>query len=721
MKTKNLCDKFQVKQHYLHRRLSIFLLSFFFVLSAQAQEKEWDKTLGGSENEFLYEILQTNEGGYLVIGSSESGATGDKTDGGRGLWIVKLNEDGNKEWDKTYSLSYSFSIVKQTKDGGYILGGSSNAGISDDKSEPSRGEYDYWVVKLSANGEKEWDKTFGGNRSDWLVDLQQTSEGGYILGGTSYSDKGGDKTEAIRVECIADWLCTSDYWVVKLDADGNKEWDRTYGGAGMDQLNVIKQTIDGGYIIGGGSDSKANGDKTEGSRGPCEAEHPADDCTPDYWVLKVDADGNIEWDRTYGGLYRDWVSDIHQTLDGGYILGGYSDSRIGGDKTEDNRNKWCEQDLYFTDCPPDYWVVKLDASGNKEWDRTFGGSDYDGLISLKQTSDGGYILGGNSDSDISGDKTQDSMGGSNLSYGGNDYWVVKLDASGEKKWDRTFGGNASDQLYFLDLTSDGGYILGGISSSDISGDKSEPSRGKYDYWIVKLSGEEPCTPPTPSIAVIPTSDIYTGGDPNTLYLGYGPQSVQLVATGAERFEWSPTADGLSDPSVADPTFTPTVAGTYTFTVTAYNGECAATATVTITVVDIRCGKGKVLLCHKGKQICISTSAVAAHLRNHKQDMLGSCSDPVAEHVVTITLPLSVFPNPFREWAKVAFSLPVGGQYRLELYSASGKIIGIVAEGQGEDDQQVHLELRGEQLREGIYYLKLITPDQVQTVRLVLKK
>jgi hypothetical protein len=720
MKTKNFYDKLQVNRHYLHRGLSIFLLSFIFVLSVQAQEKEWDKTLGGGENEFLYEILQTNDSGYIVVGSSLSGATGDKTDGGRGLWIVKLNEDGNKEWDKTYAFNYTFSVVKQTKDGGYIMGGSSNAGISDDKSEPSRGEYDYWVVKLSSNGDKEWDKTFGGNRSDWLEDLQQTSDGGYILGGSSYSDKGGDKTEAIRGKCVSDRLCNSDYWVVKIDADGNKEWDRTYGGAGMDQLTVIRQTTDGGYILGGDSDSKANGNKSEDSRGPCESEQPYDDCTPDYWVVKIDADGDKEWDRTYGGLYREYLTDIQQTLDGGYVLGGHSDSRIGGDKTDDNRNEMCEQDLYFTDCPPDYWMVKLDANGNKEWDKTIGGSDQDLLTSLKQTSDGGYILGGYSSSGISGDKTQDKIGDLDYWSGNTDYWVVKLDANGDKKWDRTLGGNASDRLYFLDQTSDGGYILGGISSSDISGDKSEPSRGGYDYWIVKLSGEEPCTPPTPSIAVIPTSDVYTGGDPSTLYLGYGPQSVQLVASGAERYEWSPTEE-LSDAAAANPTFTPTAAGTYAFTLTAYNGECAATATVTITVVDVRCGNGKVLLCHKGKQLCLPPAAVAAHLRNHQQDRLGSCSDPVADQVVTITLPLSVFPNPFRDWAKVAFSLSVGGGYRLELYSASGRMIGVVAEGQGEDDQQVHLELRGEQLREGIYYLRLITPDQVQTLRLVLKK
>lgn len=684
-----------VVQHIYCKKLTCCLvLLLSFTLKVQAQEIEWDRTLGGDSWDRLRHIEQTADGGYILGGSSLSGQTGDKSESSRGdsdYWVVKLDADGNKLWDRTFGGNDRDELysLQQTSDGGYILGGVSASGISGDKSEASKGGLDYWIVKLDADGNKVWDRTFGGNSSDWLYDMQQTADGGYILGGSSSSGISGDKTEASRGE--------SDYWVVKIDANGNKEWDRTYGGDRLDAFSSLDQTADGGYILGGSSDSNASGDKSEGWKGNVDITLEAFD----YWIVKLDENGEKEWDRTIGGHNQDNLSDVKQTSDGGYILGGSSVSGISGDKSEE-----------LMGGESDFWVVKLDVHGQKEWDRTYGGDKDEQLSSLVETADGGYLLGGTS---YAGD-----FGGSG-EPGEDDFWVVKVNARGEKEWDKYIGGEGTDVLTSIDQTADGGFILGGSSTSGISGDKSESNQGLLDYWVVKLSPESTCTPPRPAISVVPSSRVYTGGDPATIYLGYGPQSVQLVASGGERYEWSP-GSGLSSSTVADPVFTPTAAGSYTFTVTAYNGDCFANATVTIVVVDIRCGNGKVLLCHKGKLICISKSAVAAHLRNHKQDRLGSCSQSSgAEDVVTITLPLKVFPNPFRDWAKVAFSLPVEGGYRLELYSASGRMIGIVAEGQGQDGQQVHLELRGEQLREGLYYLKLITPNQVQTVRVVLKK
>ncbi len=354
------------------------------------------------------------------------------------------------------SNSDVFTAMCLTNDGGLIVGGYSNSNSSAQKTQDKIGSNDYWVVKLDSNHKIEWDKTFGGNSNDYLYSLQQTTDGGYILGGYSSSVIGGDKTEKNRG--------SYDYWVVKIDANGAKQWDRTIGGSSTDFLYSLQQTTDGGYILGGYSVSEMSGEKTENSKG-----------FYDYWVVKLNANGTKQWDRTIGGDSGDFLYSLQQTTDGGYILGGYSYSGISGEKTEKNRGRY------------DYWVVKLNANGAKQWDKTIGGYDMDYLRSLQQTTDGGYILGGYSYSGISGEKTEDIRG----SY---DYWVVKLHANGAKHWDKTIGGSDIDYGMAVQEIKRNQYVIGGYSYSGISGDKTGGNRGKAgtpDYWIVKLRYEKP--------------------------------------------------------------------------------------------------------------------------------------------------------------------------------------------------------------------------------------
>jgi len=187
--------------------------------------------------------------------------------------------------------------------------------------------------------------------------------------------------------------------------------------------------------------------------------------------VKLDTSGAILWQNTIGGNSTDILNSIQQTIDGGYVLGGWSNSNSWGDKTENSQGG------------VDYWVVKLDASGAIQWQNTIGGSDDDILYSIQQTSDGGYVLGGSSVSNISGDKTENSQGA-------DDYWVVKLDASGALQWQNTIGGSSYDYLRSIQQTSDGGYVLGGFSWSDSTGNKTENSQGGLDYWVVKLCGAD---------------------------------------------------------------------------------------------------------------------------------------------------------------------------------------------------------------------------------------
>ncbi|WP_210466817.1 T9SS type A sorting domain-containing protein, partial [Rufibacter roseolus] len=271
----------------------------------------------------------------------------------------------------------------------------------------------------------------------------------------------GDKTEASKG--------LDDYWVVRLDRDGNKLWDRSIGGSGSEIQQSLIQTSDGGYLLGGYSNTSISGDKTSGSRGGY-----------DYWVVKLDSEGNKLWDRTVGGSgNEEFLYALAQTLDGGYVLGANSGSGVSGDKTEASKGL------------SDYWVIRLDGDGNKLWDRTIGGNGIERLQSLILTSDGGYLLGGYSYSRYNGDKSEASRGLS-------DYWVVRLDENGNKVWDKTIGGDMSDDnLFGLAQASDGGFILGGNSTSNLSGDKTETNDGESDYgsdyWLVKIfaPGEEP--------------------------------------------------------------------------------------------------------------------------------------------------------------------------------------------------------------------------------------
>jgi hypothetical protein len=447
--------------------LSLAYFSSSDLLAQTAPVKQWDKTFGGNDLDQISCLKQTSDGGFILGGSSNSGISGDKSQASQGYhdyWVVKLDTQGNKLWDKTFggnNEDFLFSI-QQTSDGGYILGGFSESGISGDKSQASKGKTDYWIVRLDIKGNKLWDKAFGGNNIDILHTLQQTSDGGFILGGWSASGLSGDKSQASKGG--------SDYWIVKLDVSGNKLWDKTFGGNNDDGGGNLRfgqvelqQTSDSGYILGGISFSDISGDKSQANKGES-----------DFWVVKLDTSGNKLWDKTIGGEYNDYFYSLQQTSDGGYILGGTSESGLSGDKSQPSKGGM------------DQWVVKIDAYGNKQWDKSFGGSNYDWLYYLSQTPDGGYIAGGVSYSGKGGDKSQPNKGES-------DFWIVKLDSGGNKIWDASFGGSDNDALISLQKTSDGGFILGGYSESGISGDKSQLNHGPdpwiTDYWILKLKPE----------------------------------------------------------------------------------------------------------------------------------------------------------------------------------------------------------------------------------------
>ncbi len=437
-----------MKTYYTILSLLFFSLNTF----SQTHEVLWQKTIGGYDHDNINAIIPTEDNGHLIGGTSLSNISGDKTEnsfGGFDYWVIKLDSLGEIEWDKTIGGNdHDFlSDIYVAADGGYILAGSSKSDISGYKSENSRGDDDFWIVKIDMDGEFLWDKTIGGDSSDVCQASSPTVDGGYIIGGYSDSNISGEKTE--------NSYGLNDYWIVKIDIAGTIEWQKTIGGDNVDRLTDLEQIIDGGYIINGRTESGITGNKTTEHRG-----------LHDFWVVKLDPLGEIEWQKTIGGEGSDQPLDLEPVSDGGFIVSGVSDSEIGVDKSESPLGGF------------DIWIVKLNATGEIEWNNTIGGTTDDVVYMVKETSDG-FILGGYSDSDPSADKSETAIGNT-------DYWILKLNESGEIEWENTVGSSSSDYCSEIIETADNNFIAAGKSIGFISGDKNEPKIGETDIWLVEL-------------------------------------------------------------------------------------------------------------------------------------------------------------------------------------------------------------------------------------------
>ena len=435
--------------------ITIFALAVA-LFTAQAQDPFiiWQKTIGGSDTDFSTVFQTTNDGGYILGGYSTSNISGEKTENSNGaidIWIVKIDGSGNIQWQNTIGGSGDDFLIslQQTTDGGYIVGAGSDSNISGDKTENSRGGLDYWILKLDASGNITWQKTYGGNQPEFDTYIVETADGGYFVGGYSDSDVNGDKTVPSNGQ--------RDFWALKLDASGNIVWQKSIGGSLVDRPQAAFQTSDGGYIIGGFSNSPISGDKTENTRGG-----------NDYWIVKLDENGLVEWNRTYGGNDSDVLRDMIQLNNGGFLVAGYSKSNISGDKSENSQGDY------------DGWILKLDGSGNLDWQNTIGGSGIDYPRDIQQLADGAFMLACWSNSNISGDKTENSNGG-------YDFWLLRLNTDGSIVSQNSIGGSADESGSYILPTTDGNFVMFCSSDSNISGDKTENSRGLDDYWIFKTT------------------------------------------------------------------------------------------------------------------------------------------------------------------------------------------------------------------------------------------
>ncbi|MGE8339997.1 MAG: T9SS type A sorting domain-containing protein [Flavobacterium sp.] len=345
-------------------------------------------------------------------------------------------------WEKSYGGTHADYLfdAQPTADYGFILAGSSVSDKTGSKADDNHGDLDYWIWKMKENGDLDWQKSYGGSGFDLLQSIKNTRDGGFILAGTSSSSKSFQKKDNCKG--------LSDFWVIKLNAAGDEQWQRTIGGNGQDELLCAFQTKDGGYILGGSSSSSPisiTSSKIDENSFTPDIYSKTEKCrgSMDYWLVKLDKDGVIQWQKTYGGEYSDILRSMEQTSDNGYILAGYSNSPVSGDKTESSKGGG------------DYWVLKLNDSGVIEWQKTYGGDGDDQPYAIHQTKDGGYILGGNSNSS----NALTTEGG--IVANGTDYWVLKLNQEGGVVWSKTFDFGKVDILTSLVENADGTYLVGG--------------------------------------------------------------------------------------------------------------------------------------------------------------------------------------------------------------------------------------------------------------------
>ncbi|MBZ0207139.1 MAG: T9SS type A sorting domain-containing protein, partial [Flavobacteriales bacterium] len=437
----------------------------FISIAQSAPAIEWQRTWGSSGEDGGQVIKPTNDGGYMVIGSTQA-ADGDVTSyhgGYSDAWVLKLDATGSLEWQRTFGGSGTDHAedIQQTADGGYIVAASTTS--NDGDVSGNHGNRDVWLIKLDAQGELQWQRCYGGSSNDGAIAVKLTQDGGYILAATTNSNDGD----------VSGNHGSLDFWVIKLDETGNISWQNTYGGSGYDEAADLKKTDDGGYILMG-TTSSTDGDIT----------HPAS--YEDAWVVKLDPEGNIMWDQTLGGPGDDYGTSIKQTADHGFVLVGFSNGDSFG----------CESGLFYA------YVAKLNESGVLEWELTcMGGTMPDFINDVIQTPDGGYVLAGSTESDD---------GDISFNHGMADSWLVRLDPQGNVLWQRTLGGSLADAAYGIASTSDGGYVVAGVTASS-DGDVTE-NKGMLDIWIVKLGPDpvgitEQPLPAVFSLSPNPASDV----------------------------------------------------------------------------------------------------------------------------------------------------------------------------------------------------------------------
>jgi hypothetical protein len=430
---------------YLHiMKRSIYLASIT-ILSLSACKKEdepppvppidnlpvFNQVYGGSGDDAIHSIIMTSEG-YLVAGESES-SDGDVgvTHGNTDAWILKLDKSGNKQWQKVFGgTEYDVAncVVADHEEGYVIVGGSLSF---DGDLQGNGGHYGAWAWKIDRAGNVVWGKILGESKFDFANAVTNTKDGGYLVTGfTSTVDEDVDA------------------WVTKLDKSGSVVWQKIFGGIADDKMYAVVENSNGDFLIAGTTESKD--DEFAGNHG-----------ASDVWILKLGADGTKLWQKVLGGVQDDAANAICATADGGYVIAGLTASN-NGDVSE-NKGSF------------DAWIIKLDNKGNKKWQRTLGGSDFDNALTLTETKDHDLLIGSYTNS-MNGDVQSN--------HGKSDVWMIRMNQEGGVVSRTTYGGTDTEFPQAVLSRPDKSFVVAGVSRSN-NGDVPG-NRGGSDGWIFTI-------------------------------------------------------------------------------------------------------------------------------------------------------------------------------------------------------------------------------------------
>ncbi len=598
------------------------LLFLSLPIFAQAPDTLWTRTFGGGNNEGCLCVQQTTDEGYILAGTTESYGAGSLD-----YYLVKIDSCGDSVWAGAYGNSYPNMCycVQQTTDGGYILAGSSMS------SPPF---FSYYVVRTDSNGDTLWTQVYGGNSSDNGKYVQQTADGGYIIAGyTSSFGAGGN-----------------DCYLVKSNSTGVAQWTNTYGGSSNDYCSCVQQTAEGGYIAVGYTNSFGAGGY-------------------DVYLVKTDSIGDTLWTRTYGGNGDDRGMSVRQTNDEGYILVGHTYSYGAGGS--------------------DIYLVKTNSIGDTLWTCIYGGSSDELGDDVKQTDDGGYIIVGSTES---------------YGAGGWDVYVLKTDSLGNPLWTRNYGGAASDQGYSIQQTRDGGCIIAGMTESF--------GAGLSDFYLIRLASSALL-----NVALTPHNP------PIRIPVGGGTLTFDAEIHNADSVVW--TFDGWTEviiPSgaVIGPlvlrTGIPIVPGQTVMRIVTQTVPGNAPSGNYTYIGKAGSYPDSVVSYDTFDFVKLAGDAAS----KYRSWTVSGWFDEEANLSVSEYSLCAASPNPFNPTTTINFTLPQAGKVLLSVFDITGREVGTLANGRY-DSGAHRLVFDGSGLASGIYFYKLTAEGFSDTQKMALVK
>lgn len=447
-----------------YRQCMLTILSCFLFLNGFSQnyQIDWQSCFGGSETEIAYDIVQVGDAYFIIGGTASNDGDIGFTHGGSDVWCVKIDFTGNLIWEKTYGGSKGeagYRVFQEIGDSNYYIVGKTNSNDGDISNNlyPA-GIANMWVIKIDSSSTILWDKVIGNNVGfAYEINAAPTSDGGLVIA-AQIDSQGGD---------ITSYFGGYDGWLIKLNSDGETEWDQAIGSeTDFEFINGIIQTTDGGYLAGLlGTPQGAGSGNVE--------------CTtqslfkPDAILFKLDSNGNKVWEQCYGGSGHDGIMCLLE-LDDGYLVAAY-----GGTIDGDLQGSGWHGEM-------DIWLIRTDFLGNIIWQKCYGGSRHESPRKIFQTEDGGFTIIG-----IAQSHDGDVIGNHSNSEHDNDIWIIKVSGEGELLHQQCIGGIADERMHFGAIKKgDNNYVIAGETNFGPSYDVQctpHGGAGDIDYWVFEIS------------------------------------------------------------------------------------------------------------------------------------------------------------------------------------------------------------------------------------------